>query len=156
MTRFLFLLPLIFLTSCNFTDRDVTVLKCEGVYDQNFRCLKIAGKGSEMTVTVNSATQKVQLDVTEFNDNFFPGQLILDKCSVVDHNNWKCVSEVRSKPGTKPEIEVITTNGMYRGHFYSATEGAEPPHYYSSSVSGWRRWMVKAGFWNYEQAQQYD
>lgn len=156
MCRFLILLSLFFLTACNFADRDVTVLKCEGLYDQNFRCLKIAGKGSELTLTVNTATQKVQLDVTEYNDDFFPGQIILENCSVVDHNNWKCVSAVRSKPGTKPEFEVISTSGMFRGHFYKATEGGVPPHYYSSSVSGWRRWMVKLGVWNYEQAQQYD
>lgn len=147
---------LLLLTACGPNEREVTVLKCEGRYDQNFRCLKIAGKGSELSITVNTVTQKVQLDVTEFNEDFFPGQHILDNCAVVNSDNWKCKSETRSKPGTKPEIEIISTSGMYNGHFYHSTEGGAPPHFYSSSVSGWRRMMVKLGVWSFEQAQQYE
>ncbi|CAN7344522.1 hypothetical protein LJR220_003056 [Bradyrhizobium sp. LjRoot220] len=156
MYRLFGLFPLFLLAACDVNERSVTLLRCEQTpLDSNFRCPKIVGKGSEMIIKVNTSTQKVQLDVTEFNGQFFPGQIILDKCSVVDAKNWICSSESRSNaPAFK--FEIITTHGMYRGHYYYKLEGGGPPYYYSSSVSGLPRMMVNTGLWNYEEAQKHD
>jgi hypothetical protein len=157
MLRALFALAALFmLAGCDANDRRITLLKCDQTpLDENFKCPNIVKKGSDLGVLVNASTQKVQITTLESNGDFFPGTRIYENCSVVDLNNWKCTENSATGSG-QFKMTMNNTYGMFRGHFYYTLESNQPPEYYTSSVGGWRRWMVEAGMLTYKQAQQYD
>lgn len=150
------LLPVVLLIGCDTNERRITLLKCDQTpLDGNYRCPRISRKGSEISLLVNPTTQKVQVTVIEPNGDFFPGTWIYENCSVVDANNWKCTDRSTTGAG-EFRMTMQTTRAMFRGHFYYTLTSSQPPEYYTSSVGGWRRWLVEAGLLSYQQAQEYE
>jgi hypothetical protein len=112
---------------------------------------------SELEIIVNPTTQKVQISVTKNSGNYFNLRpTILDNCSVVDMSNWICTDEIRSAASASVQIELINHYGMHHGHYYQTLTGGSPPHYYTSSISGWRYWAYRAGFLSLKTAEEYD
>jgi hypothetical protein len=75
---------------------------------------------------------------------------------VVDVINWTCTDEIRSAPTAAIQIEMIEKYGMQHGHYYQTLTGGSPPHYYTSSISGWRYWAYRGGVLSLKEAEQYD
>jgi hypothetical protein len=110
------------LAGCDANDRVVMVLKCDQTaLDKDFRCPVIARKGSDLSLLVNPATQKVQITTVESNGDFFPGSWIYD-CSVVDMNNWKCIDNSVSGTG-QFKMTMSHTYAMNRGPSIHASRG---------------------------------
>lgn len=121
------------------------------------KCSDERTAGSELEIIVNPTTQKVQISVTKNSGKYF-GNItsILERCSVVDASNWTCTDENRSAPNATIQIELINKFGMQHGHYYHALTGGLPPHYFTSSISGWRYWAYRAGLLSLAVAEQYD
>jgi hypothetical protein len=150
------LAAVLLLAGCDINERRMMLLKCGNTpLDQDYKCPNIVKKGSVMSLLVNPATQKVQLTVLESNADFTFNTTTLEDCSVVDKDNWKCRENWITGAGDY-KTTFNTTYGMVHGHFYHMLTSNRPPEFYSSSVGGWRLWMVDAGILNYEQAQQYE
>jgi hypothetical protein len=76
--------------------------------------------------------------------------------SVVDAQNWSCTDVSRSAATAAYQIEMINTYGMLRRHYHHSLTGGEPPHYYTSSISGWRYCAYRAGLLSLKTAEDYD
>jgi hypothetical protein len=121
------------------------------------KCSDERTAGSELEIIVNPSTQKVQISVTKNSGKYFGDvTTVLEKCSVVDISNWICTDEIRSGPSATVKIELIEKYGMQHGHYYQTLTGGLPPHYYTSSISGWRYWGYRAGLLSLERAEEYD
>lgn len=121
------------------------------------KCTNEGVAQSELEIIVNVATQKVQISVTKNSGNYFNlTPTILDNCSVVDAQNWVCSDDVHSAPIANVQIALLRRYGMHHGHYYHTLTGGSPPHYYTSSVSGWRYWGYRIGILSLKTAEEYD
>jgi hypothetical protein len=155
---FIFALPLAgCLNESTVIKYNVTEVRCgTEELDEHNKCNKIIGIGADFEVLVNTVTQKVQITVIRSDGNWFEGSFLLEKCSVVNSENWKCVNEQHSKPDAPFKIDLISTFGMTHGHFYRSLTGGEPPHFYSSSVRSWRKLLFSWGFLDLREAEKLD
>jgi hypothetical protein len=113
-------------------------------FDNDKLCLKAESLGAEVEIRVNTATQKVQITVVKNDGNWFYKDYLLEHCSVVDRENWKCTGEAVGKPGDS--YYMVREYGMSRGRYYTALTGSSPPDYYTSSISGLTFWALHYGF----------
>lgn len=121
------------------------------------KCSDERTAGSELEIIVNPTTQKVQISVTKNSGKYFGNiTTILEHCAVVDVSNWTCTDEIRSAPSASIQIEMIEKYGMQHGHYYQTLTGGSPPHYCTSSISGWRYWAYRAGILNLKTAEEYE
>jgi hypothetical protein len=59
-------------------------------FDDDQRCLKFEQPGSELEITVNTNTQKVLISIVKNAGNWIVKDYLLDHCSVVTADTWKC------------------------------------------------------------------
>jgi hypothetical protein len=136
----------------------VLEISCGGTPLTNaMKCSTQETAGSELEIIVNPATQKVQISVTKNAGNYFDlSASILKDCSVVDMQNWVCNDDIRSSPTASMQIELLRKYGMRHGHYYHSLTGGAPPHYYTSSISGWRYLAYRLGILSLKTAEDYD
>lgn len=153
------ILTVIGLTSAANAGSAVMEIACGSIplIDDTKKCSDERTAGSELEIIVNPTTQKVQISVIKNSGKYFSNSTtILEKCSVVDVSNWTCTDEIRSAPTASIQIEMIKKYGMQHGHYYHTLTGGSPPHYYTSSISGWRYWAYRGGLLSLKEAEQYD
>lgn len=130
------------------TNYDLVLLKCDGGTTAEGKCVKIDRVGAELAFLVNPQNQQVQITIVSDPDHdwFGRGTSMVHDCKVVDARNWDCDAG----------DGIRTTYTMARGHFYSATVGGPPPDYYSTGITGWRRWGLKLGALTPREALDYE
>ena len=126
-------------------------------FTEQKKCAGERAAGAELEIIVNPSTQKVQISVTKNSGHYFGNvSFFLEHCSVVDASNWLCKDENRSAPNAQVQIELMNEYGMHNGHYYHSLTGGLPPHYYHSSISGWRYWAYQIGLVDLDTAESYD
>jgi hypothetical protein len=115
-------------------------VRCKTELNEDKGCLQIERPGSDIDVTVNTSTQKVQLYIVRNDGNYWVKDFILDKCSIVDASNWKCIDISRFPNNTDHKYDIEYEWGMSRGRYYSNITGGGTPDISKSSISGLPYW----------------
>jgi hypothetical protein len=104
-------------------------------FDDNYLCLKPNRPGAELAFRANATSQRVLITIVKNDGNWGVKDLFLDKCTVVDDQNWEC----RDTPFT-------TVYVMIHGHYYHSLTGGCLPEFYTSSISGLTFLALHYGF----------
>jgi hypothetical protein len=131
-------------------------LKCTNDgFDDDQRCLKVYKPGAELEITVNKNTQKVLISAVKNDGSWIEKDYLLDDCSVVTADTWKCEVEVTPREAA-PELRIYSIYRMMHGRYYWSLTGGGPPNFYTSSISGLAYWAWQYGLISLPNALAWD
>jgi hypothetical protein len=115
-------------------------LTCATNVDQDSHCDRITGIGSEFVVTVNPASQVVQLKITVNREEWISKYIYLENCKVLDGDNWTCYSGNRYNPDSIIDQETMNDGELYHSVTGGGTDIGDS---YNSSLIGMRYYIYK-------------
>jgi hypothetical protein len=151
------------LAACNdiptFSTTRVVEVKCvtNTGLDQDKKCLQPERLRSELEIRVNPTTQQVHFSFLNSRGEPYLKDFILDDCSVVDSNNWRCTRTMGER-GTS--IYMVSEYGMSGKRYHQSLTGNGSPEFYTSGISGLTYWAYRYGlisgtvamkFWGYSE-----
>lgn len=106
-------------------------------FDADFQCTQPGfSQGALLRVFPERTSQKVLIKIEKRDDNWLTNELYLKNCDVISDEQWKC---------TIPHGEMERTYAVSNGTFYSSLIGGPPPDFYTTSISGFRLFLLNIG-----------
>ncbi len=93
-------------------------------------------QGALLKLFPDKGSQKVLIKVEKRDNNWLTNELYLKNCDVISDDQWRC-------PISHGETE--RTYAVTNGTYYSTLIGGAPPDFYTTSISGWRLFLVNIG-----------